>query len=481
MITLDPSAAPSLVTQIVDGYRLLIEQQGLRAGTKLPSIRQFAQAHQVSVFTVVEAYDRLVAQGYLVSRPHSGFFVHRRAAAEAPAVARDVDRQGFDALWYLRKIFENRHLAIKAGCGWLPSDWLYEDGLRRSLRALAADDADLGGYGDPKGYPPLRQTIADAFAEKDVQVHADQVLLTQGSSQALDLAVRRLVRAGDAVLVDDPGYANLLFSLRFQGATLLGVPRTPQGYDLAALERLIVQHRPTVFFTQPRLQSPSGSVATPAQLHRVLQLADQHGLTIVENDIYVNLDPVPRPTLASLDQLNRVITIGSYSKTISPNIRVGYLVAHPDLVEDLAQLKMISGLTSAEFGERLAHGALTEGRWRKHLKHLRERLAEAHQRVGGRLVAQGFELFAEPEAGMFLWARHPDIADPVALSKQAAEHDIMLGPGHLFMADLAPTPWMRFNVAFCGDERLYRFLAAGIGGIDGLRAARPTSGENQCL
>jgi DNA-binding transcriptional MocR family regulator len=291
-----------------------------------------------------------------------------------------------------------------------------------------------------------------------VQVNPGQVLLTQGSSQALDLAVRRLVRAGDTVLVDDPGYANLLFSLRFQGATLVGVPRTPQGYDLPALERLIVQHQPKVFFTQPRLQSPTGSVASLAQLHRLLQLAERHELLIVENDIYADLDPEPRPSLARLDQLQRVITLGSYSKTISPNIRVGYLVAHSDMVEDLAQLKMISGLTSAEFGERLAHGVLTDGRWRKHLKSLRERLTQAHHEVGGQLLALGFKLFAEPKAGMFLWAKHPRLADPVALSNLAAEHDVMLGPGHLFTSDLAPTSWMRFNVAFAGDERLWAFL-----------------------
>lgn len=465
MLQLQPHASTPLVTQIVEGLRAQIEEGALRAGTKLPSIRQFAHAHQVSVFTVVEAYDRLVAQGWLVSRPHSGFFVRRRAGAGVLAAVQQAARSdGFDALWYLRKIFENRHLAIKAGCGWLPGDWLFEDGLRRSLRQLAADDADLGGYGDPKGFPPLRQFITDALAEQEVQINPGQVLLTQGSSQALDLAVRRLVRPGDAVLVDDPGYANLLFSLRYQGARLLGVPRTPQGYDLARLEQLIAEHRPKVFFTQPRLQSPTGSVAPLAQLHRVLQLAEKHDLVLVENDIYVDLDPEPRPSLASLDQLSRVIYIGSYSKTISPNIRVGYAVAHPDVIEDLAQLKMISGLTSAEFGERLAHGALTEGRWRKHLKALRERLAQAHQQTATRLAALGFELFAEPKAGMFLWARHPAMPDPVVLSNKAAEQDIMLGPGHLFSAELAPTPWMRFNVAFCGDARLYDFLRSqGLG------------------
>jgi DNA-binding transcriptional MocR family regulator len=461
MLTLDAQAPIPLVTQIVMGLGRQIDEGGLREGAKLPSIRQFAQSHQVSVFTVVEAYDRLVAQGYLASRPHSGFFVRRRAVAGLAEVPR-AGAQGFDSAWYMRRIFENRHLAVKAGCGWLPGDWLFEDGLRRGLRALAADDADLGGYGDPKGYPPLRQAIAEALAEHQLTAPASQVLLTQGSSQALDLAVRRLVKPGDAVLVDDPGYANLLFSLRFQGARLLGVPRTAQGYDLVALEALLRstsgEHRPKVFFTQPRLQSPTGSVAPLPQLHRLLQLAEKHDLTIVENDIYLELDPEPRPSLASLDQLARVIYIGSYSKTISPNIRVGYLLAHPDLLEDLAQLKMISGLTSAELSERLALSALQDGRRRKHLKGLRERLAGAHQAVATRLAGLGFELFAEPGAGMFLWARHPGLTDPPALANRAAEHGVMLGPGHLFRAGLEATEWMRFNVAFSEDERLFALL-----------------------
>lgn len=467
MFTLQPQSATPLVVQIVEGLRRLIDDGSLRAGTKVPSIRQFAHAHEVSVFTVVEAYDRLVAQGYLVSRPHSGFFVRRRAVATAPGVSAGGGTTSagysFDSAWYLRKIFENRHLSMKAGCGWLPHDWLFEDGVRRSLRALAAESVDLGGYGDPKGFPALREFIRDAMAEQEIAISAEQVVLTQGSSQALDLIARRLVRPGDAVLVDDPGYANQLFSLRFAGARLIGVPRTPSGYDLATLERLIVEHQPRVFMTQPRLQSPTGSIAQLAHLHRVLQLAEKHDLLVVENDIYTDLDPEPRPSLASLDQLARVIYVGSYSKTISPNLRVGYLIAHPDLVEDLAQLKMISGLTSSEFNERLVYGVLTEGRWRKHLKALRERLGLAHQRVAGRLARLGFELFAEPKAGMFLWARHPALPDAAELSNQASECDILLGPGHLFSPTLAPTGWMRFNVAFCADERLFAFLGGAIG------------------
>jgi DNA-binding transcriptional MocR family regulator len=462
MFSLNPRSATPLVVQIVDGFRSLIQSGSMRAGAKAPSIRQFAHAHGVSVYTVVDAYDRLVALGYFASRPHSGFFVRKREApvpgANVGGAPVDARNYNFDSMWYLRRVFEARALRMKPGCGWLPGDWLFEEGVRRSLRNLAAEEVDLGGYGEPKGFPALRQLVCDLLAEQEIAVGADQVLLTQGSSQAIDLAARGLVRAGDTVLVDDPGYPNMLFSLRFLGARLVGVPRTPAGYDLAALEARVVEHKPKVFFTQPRLQSPTGSVAQLAHLHRVVQLAEKHQFTVVENDIYADLDPEPRPSLASLDQLQRVVYVSSYSKTISPNIRVGFMAAPPDLLEDFAQLKMISGLTSSEFSERLAYGALLDGRWRKHLRGLRERLAQAHQRVAQQLEDLGFELFNQPRAGMFLWARHPDINNATELAYKAAEQDILLGPGHLFSTDLQPSAWVRFNVAFTEHPQVMAFL-----------------------
>ena len=462
MIILQPGSSSPLVSQIVDGFRRLIGEQALRAGTKLPSIRALAATHSVSVFTVVEAYDRLVAQGWVESRSNAGFFVKRRAGTSMlPGEAPSADLR-FDASWYLRQIFESRNLELKPGCGWLPNDWLFEEGVRRSLRHLASDGAEIGGYGLPHGHMALRMLIAEALAERQIVLGAENVLLTQGSSQALDLAARCLVRPGDTVLVDDPGYPNLMFMLRFLGARLVGVPRAPHGYDLEALEALIVLHRPKAFFTQPRLQSPSNSVATAAQLHRVLQLAEKYDLALVENDIYADLDPEPRSTLASLDQMRRVVYVGSYSKTISPNIRVGYVVARPELLDELAQLKMVSGLTSSDITERLAFGALSEGRWRKHLKALRDRLAQAHGSVAQHLNGLGFELFSEPKAGMYLWARHPDLADSAPLAQQAVCAGILLGPGHLFLTEPRPTGWLRFNVAFSDDARLFGFLAEQI-------------------
>ena len=462
MLTLSPDISTPLVSQIVDGLRGLIAGQVLKPGSKLPSIRAFAAAHNVSVFTVVEAYDRLVAQGWLVSRAHAGFFVKRREEAGASGMGMDVMPQEtprFDARWYLKQIFENRNLPLKPGCGWLPHDWLFGDAVRRSLRQLSTDGPELDGYGLPYGHMALRMIIAESLAEQQIAVEAAQVLLTHGSSQALDLVARCLLKPGDAVLVDDPGYPNMLYMLRFLGVQLVGVPRTPTGYDLPALEALLAVHRPKAFFTQPRLQSPTSSNASTAQLHRLLQLADLHDFVLVENDIYADLDVASRSTLASLDQLRRVVYVGSYSKTISPNLRVGYLLARPDLLDEFVQLKMIAGLTTSDIAERVTFGVITDGRWRKHLKSLRDRLGEAQRKVGRRLDSLGFELFHEAEGGMYLWARHPDLPDSAELSQAGTSEGIMLGPGQLFLVEPRTTGWLRFNVSFSDDERLWRFLA----------------------
>ncbi len=458
MFPVDPESSIPLVAQIVAGVVRLVDEHTLRPGMKMPSVRQFAHSHEVSVFTVVEAYDRLVAQGVLSSQPNSGFFVRRRARALDGELPERLGGYRFDSRWYMRSIFENHRMQMRPGCGWLPSSLMFTNGLQRALRRLAASTVQISGYGDPKGYFPLRQVVSELLGDREIAISPDQVLLTQGASQALDLVARRLVCPGDTVLVDEPGYPNLLYVLRAIGAKPVGMVRNPSGYDLQAIEQSIAIHRPKVAFTQPRMHSPTGSIAQSAQLYRLLQLAEKHDLMLVENDIYAELDLEHRPTLASLDQISRVIYVSSFSKTVSPNLRAGLLVAPSDLIDDLAQLKMIGGLTTSEFSERIAFEAVTDARWRRHLKAVRTKLTQDHERVAAKLISLGYELFTEPKRGLFLWARHPACADTVPMSAMAAQAEILMGPGHLFSIAETASPWMRFNVAFCDDERIFQFL-----------------------
>ncbi|MFZ3285442.1 MAG: PLP-dependent aminotransferase family protein [Telluria sp.] len=459
MFEIDPDSATPLVAQIVEGMKALITSQKLRPGAKIPSIRQFAEAHKVSASTVVEAYDRLVAEGCLVARQSAGFYVRTMSRGLYREQKQSLRNIRFDPLWFVRRVWESGSADMTPGYGWMPDEWLDGEMIRRAMRNLASKPSAQGsGYGNPKGLTALRLKACDWLAEREIAAAPDQVLLTTGASHALELVSQYLLRPGDAVLVDEPGYSVMMANLRARGARLIGVPWTPSGPDLHALERLAAEHAPRAFFTNPRLHNPTGASYSPGATHRVLQLADRFNFIVVENDVSADLDVGARRSLACLDQLNRVIYVTSFSKSISPRLRTGFIAADPDAIEDLTQIKMMTGLTSSEVTERLTLEILNEGRYRKQIKSLKERLSEAQVRVCRQLTQAGLQLFTEPQSGLFIWARHPDFDDSSRLCNEALGANILLAPGHLFMVDGQASPWMRFNVGFSVRPELFEFL-----------------------
>jgi DNA-binding transcriptional MocR family regulator len=461
-IRLDANDALPLTDQIVAAVRSQIDDRVLRAGMRLPPIRRFAEEQEVSRFTVVEAYDRLVAQGYLVSRRGAGFFVAPRRAPETPEEPSPLER-AVDTVWLLRQGFDSDSERLKVGAGWLPADWMDEEGLRRNLRTLSRRaDLDLVSYGSPQGYAPLRQQLQVMLGDLGIAAQPRQILLTHGATQALDLIARRLIRPGDCVLVDDPGYWTLFGNLRLHGARLVGVPRTLDGPDTAALESILAEHKPKLFFTHSVLHNPTAANLSPATAYRVLQLAERHDFMIVEDDTYADFLAGPATRLATLDQLQRVIYVGSYSKTLSGNLRVGFAACQPDLAGELTDLKLLSALPCSEFSERMVYLMLIEGHYRKYVERVRARLEERTYATLRLLERRGLSTYTEPEGGMFAWAKAEGLADATPLADRAARNGIMLAPGKLFRPRMEPSPWLRFNVAFAGDKRLDRFLGEAL-------------------
>jgi DNA-binding transcriptional MocR family regulator len=454
-----------LVEQIVTGVRRQIDERQLRPGTKLPSIRAFAEIHKISRFTVVEAYDRLVAMGYLQSRRGAGFYTARHRDDEEPTEPVSSDKRNEDLVWLVRRLLDAHDGMVLAGGPWLPNAWLDEAGIRQNLSALARKTGPhLLEYGNAFGYLPLRQHLCLMLSDLGITARPAQILLTHGVSEALELVIRYLLKPGAPALVDDPGYYNLFGNLRQHGVRMLGVPRNPDGPDLAALEKLAVEHHPKVYFTQSATQNPTGTDMSPHVSFRVLQLAERYGFTIVEDDIFCDLQPKTTARLATLDQLNRVIYVRSFSKTLSGSLRVGFVACRQDIADDLADIKMLSSVTSSQFTERLLYLMLVDGHYRKFLARLHDRLSEARVNAIRCLDRIGLELYAEPEAGMFLWARFPHIDDALALAESASRDGIMLAPGVVFRPHLERSPWMRFNVAVCTDARVQQWLKrAGAG------------------
>lgn len=458
-LTLSSENPQSLVAQIVTAIQRQIDDRHLRPGTKLPSIRGFAETHKVSRFTVVEAYDRLVAMGYLQSRRGAGFYTAPQQREQAqPAPTADAKRNE-ELVWLIRRLLEAHETTILVGGPWLPNSWLDEAGIRQNLNVLARKNgAYLLEYGNPYGYLPLREHLSVLLGEIGVAAQPSQIVLTHGTSQALELIIRYLLKPGDPALVEDPGYYNLFGNLRLNGVQMLAVPRNPDGPDVETLERLAAEHRPKVFFTQSVMQNPTGTSMSPHIAFRVLQIAERCGFMVVEDDIFSDLQGQKTPRLATLDQLNRVTYARSFSKTMSGSLRVGFLACRQNIADDLADIKMLTSITSSQFAERLLYLMLVDGHYRKYLVRLRERLDEARANVIRSFERIGMEMFVEPEAGMFMWARFPGVDDAMALAERGLREGFMLAPGNVFRPHLNATPWMRFNVAVCNDPQILHWI-----------------------
>ena len=223
---------------------------------------------------------------------------------------------------------------------------------------------------------------------------------------------------------------------------------------------LIEAHRPKMFFTNTVLHNPTGVSISQAVAHRILQLAEKYDLIIVEDDIYGDFHPAPVTRLATLDQLNRVIYISSFSKTISASLRVGFIACKRDIAEHLTDLKLLTGLTTSEIGERLIYQLLTDGHYRKHIDRLRSRLHASREQLIQTLEKIGFQLYVEPEGGMFIWAKLADEVNVLEMASLAASQGIMLAPGNLFRPHQEPSPWLRFNVASSDDVGTFKFITS---------------------
>ena len=462
MIRIDPSQREPLIDQIVDGIRNLVDNRTLRPGARLPSIRQFAAGHRVSKFTVVQAYDRLVACGYVEPRQGAGFFVSTPVRFAPPPAGGARPDAATSVLWLMRhQACEHRYRHLPGG-GWLPQRWLKGSGLDSAMREVSRRglNASLSGYGDPMGFAPLREQFSRRLSEHGTDASPNQILLTNGISGGIDLVARYLIRPDDVVLVDDPGHVRRFGHMRTLGATVQGVPMTDTGPDLEQLEAIVRTHNPRLFITAPIVHNPTGCSISQGTAFRLLKLAERYDFYIVEDDSHGVVHPAPPPRLAGLDQLNRVVYVNSSSVVLSARLRVGMLAGHPDLVQDLTDLKLLTQAASSEHNERLVHEVLAHGHYRKFRAKLLARLQRARDIALRRLEAIGFGPAADDTHGLFAWLDVPGVSDTTPLAEAAAKRRMLLAPGALFRPDMAPSTKMRFNVTYCQSDETFRDLEA---------------------
>ena len=454
-LILDRHSSSPLVQQLADQLQGWIERQRLRPGSRLPSIRQLAREQGISQSCVIEAYDRLVAVGLLEARHGAGFFVAEQRLA-TPLLDPPFRDETFANRW--QQFSENQPELLNLCCGWLPASWRATEAIAQAVRQVSRGAVeDLLDYCPPLGLVSLRGQLHKGLGQIGIQVSPQQILTTQGASHALDLLVRTLLKPGDKVLVESPGYYNLYNLLRQHQIEMLVVPRTASGPDLQVLEDLLRRHRPRCLYINSLYHNPTGSSLTPKVAYRLLELAREYDLRIIEDDIYADFQDGAVTRLATLDAEQRVIYLASFSKTLSSSLRVGYLVAEPALVARLAELKMVAGLGTCRFSEQVVAQMLASGAYRKSVARLRPRLAQHMAKALGQLESSGWQVFTEPYGGMFVWARCPG-RDFATLNRQALACSVLLAPGSAFDPQGAASDWLRINVAYVQDLRAQAFL-----------------------
>jgi DNA-binding transcriptional MocR family regulator len=465
---LSRDSSSSLVEQIVQSVASRIDDKLLRTGARMPSIRQFADQHKVSRFTVVEAYDRLVATGFLESRRGSGFYVRDRApmtAPRAPLPKKSAVPQ-IDVVWLVRNMFRQLPPEKMPGVGSLPNEWLDGELVANALRAVSRQNSSaLLQYGIPQGFLPLRQQLQLKLAELEIAATADQIVTTSGVTQALDLVARHFVQPGDTIFVDDPAWFLMFGSFSMLGAKIVGIPRLPDGPDIAKLAELAALHRPKLFVINSVLHNPTSTSLSAAKAFQVLKIAETYDFTIVEDDIYCDMHPgaavQPATRIAALDQLHRVIYLGGFSKTLAANLRVGFIATSPDMARHLADRKMLTTLTTTEITERVVYKVLSEGHYRKHIDRLRGKLDAVRDKTIRQLERVGARIDISTPAGMFVWS---DVGcDTNLLTEKAMAAGYLLAPGSLFSPNQLPSTRLRFNVAALSDPGVFRFLEKEIG------------------
>ena len=468
---LSRAADATLAEQLAARYGELVQRRLLAPGARLPSVRECAKRHAVSPATVVNAYDRLLALGLVEVRAHRGFFVRgaadgREGRATQPArpqsrAAPPVMPSSATAL--IRGMFQGPGGRGGPGLGTLPAEWLDAPMLAAAMRkASSAEQMAKSAlqYGDPAGEIRLRRALATRLGDCGIACGAERIVTTVGATQALDIVTRTLLRSGDSVLVDEPGWSVEYARLAALGMRVLPVPRLADGPDIAVMRRLVEAQkpaeRPRLYVTVSVLHNPTGGSLGLSAAHQVLRLAQEHDITIVEDDTYAHLAPAHAPRLAALDALERTVYVSGFSKILTPGWRVGFLAAPAGLVDRLTDTKLLTTLTTPAIGELALAHCLEQGWLRRHAERVGERLAAARTRSVRLAEAHGCRFAAEPR-GLFGWI---DTGVDTERLAHAMLDDWLLAPGALFHAGHRPSTLMRINFATAQEARFWKAFGA---------------------
>ncbi|NOL48689.1 PLP-dependent aminotransferase family protein [Pelistega europaea] len=444
------------VNQLVNFFEDAIKQERFKPNQKLMSIRAASDFFNVSKNTVVDAYDRLVSSGVIRAKPGSGYFVNypvNRIISQEKSHPRI--RQALDSASLLKEQI-NPTLNIRVGDGRPPVQWI--DQIDFDMRIKIPTNSKFS-YTPPMGFLPLREVFSQHLYERNIQASPCQIITTYGANHAMDLIIKNFLSAGDTVFVDSPGYYPLFAKLRLYNIRYIGINRLTTGPDIEELEEKAIQYRPKLFFTQTLGHNPTGGAINIPTQYQILKIAEKFNFYCVENDAFADLSPANSPRMSALDQLDRVIYIGTYSKTLSANFRIGFIAGSEKIINSIANIKMLTIVNSSDYLERWLHNIMTNGQYLRHIRRLRSLVEDSTQRAVHQFTQLGLHIPFRSEGSYYVWVELRAQND-VDIAQKAADRSIFLAPGSLFYPDKKGNhpAALRVNVAYALAPEFLDFL-----------------------
>jgi 2-aminoadipate transaminase len=336
-----------------------------------------------------------------------------------------------------------------------------------SGKALAEDPGAALQYGATEGFGPLRDQLASFMGTKDVTVTANELIVTTGSQQALDLLGKTMISPGDKVIVEGPTFLATIQCFRLYGAELISAPCDGHGVKTDELEKLIAEHKPKFVYLIPTFGNPSGALLSLERRKKVLEMAVKHNTLIVEDDPYGDLyfNEPPPPSLLALSSgvpgsRDLIAYCGSLSKVLSPGLRVGWMAAQPELLAKATMCKQFSDAHTSTFAQATAAQYLKAGRMPATLANVRKTYAERAKAMGEALTRELGEAveFTQPQGGLFFWARLTGkggkLKDAGEFAKRAIEQGVAFVPGAPFYAAHPDVATFRLSFATAGVDKI---------------------------
>lgn len=471
--------ANSLYRSLADELRSAIGDGRLAAGSRLPSVRETARTRNVSINTVLAAYRQLEARGQVEARPQSGYFVRsclpeptELAVSLAPVSVPAPQQAEAAVLDRIEAVLaaQSDPATVDLSLACPKSSDFYPD---KALSRLVVDTARrkpelLTDYSLPPGPLRLRREICRHARDLGMTLQPENILLTNGCMEALQLALRGLTQPGDTVAIESPTYFNLISLIEHLGLRAIEVPTHPHhGISLDALELLLSEKRIQAIVTIPSVHNPLGTSMPVAHKRRLAALAQTWRVPVIEDALYAELQYTTplAPTVKSFDTDGWVVLCTSYTKTLAPGFRVGWMEAGR-FQRGIAALKFSASLAQPAFFGEVLGSFLESGGYAQHLRRLRRVYAAQVDRLRGLINAHfppGTRA-AEPDGGFLLWVQLPDGCDANRLSDEALKHGVTVTPGSLFSPSGRHAGHIRLSACHHFTERQVHALLT-LGGL----------------